>query len=225
MNATDRLAMSALGTTTVVLAALLAGCSKNEGMSLLPDQWNENGPATTADYDTPTASVVFATRAPAPSRSRPWNGMHAHPDLTPATHWPLYFEDPFEDKGAGREGRNKYHTGWEDVVATPYGLARFLLNTAAFPVSTAVTPPWTVMESDGRVSKQLLGPDHDAVPEGEEDWGAQPVSAGAADVPQAPAASPGSAATPAPNPAATPNAGASPARAPGTDGVMQPVKP
>lgn len=32
------------------------------------------------------------------------------------------------------------------------------------PASAVVTPPWTVMVSDGQISRQLLGYDHDAEP-------------------------------------------------------------
>jgi hypothetical protein len=44
----------------------------------------------------------------------------------------------------------------------PYGWSRWLLNTMAWPVSAIVTPPGTIMTSDGYVSKQALGYDHDA---------------------------------------------------------------
>jgi hypothetical protein len=97
-------------------------------------------------------------------------------------HWPTYFEDPFEDKGAGREGRNQHYIGWEDYVALPYCYARFTLNWLGFPVSAIVTPPWTVMVSDGRVSRQALGHDHDAAPEAHE-----PLVAPASDAEAAPA--------------------------------------
>ena len=85
-------------------------------------------------------------------------------------HLPLYFEDPFEDKGAGRtdetDPHNVYRGGWEDYVALPYCFARFTGNWLMFPVSAIVTTPWTIMESDGRLSRQLLGYDHDAIPNG-----------------------------------------------------------
>jgi hypothetical protein len=83
-------------------------------------------------------------------------------------HGPLYFEDPFEDKGTTYEHR----LGWEDWFAMPYSYARYTLNWLALPVSMIVTPPWTAMESDGRLSKQLLGYDHDAVPQAR---GVEPV--------------------------------------------------
>jgi hypothetical protein len=49
-------------------------------------------------------------------------------------------------------------------VAAPYSYGRYYLNLVALPVSAVVTPPWTAMESDGRLSEQLLGYDHDATP-------------------------------------------------------------
>ncbi len=98
-------------------------------------------------------------------------------------HGPLYFEDPFVDKGAGRTEQtdpgNVYRLGWEDWVALPYGYARHVLNLVALPVSAVVTPPWTRMESDGHLSRQILGYDHDATPAqdaGDDNKPAEPVS-------------------------------------------------
>jgi len=94
------------------------------------------------------------------------------PETGAVTHWPLYFEDPFVDKGHGRTDattpHNVYHLGWEDWLAIPYGAARFTGNWLALPISAIVTPPWTPMESDGKLSKQLLGYDHYAFPLGRE---------------------------------------------------------
>jgi hypothetical protein len=77
------------------------------------------------------------------------------------THWPLWWEDPFVDKGS-EDGL--FAWTWEDYFAMPYGLGRFLVNTMGWPVSVAVQPPWTVMGSDGVLSRQALGYDHDAEP-------------------------------------------------------------
>lgn len=71
-------------------------------------------------------------------------------------HYPLWWEDPFEDKG---DGDGKFAWTYADYIALPYGQGRFLLNTMAFPVSVVVTPPWTSMVSDGEI-----GRDHDAQP-------------------------------------------------------------
>lgn len=75
------------------------------------------------------------------------------------THGPLYFEDPFEDKGS-EDG--KFAFTCEDYLQMVYWRGRFLLNAVLFPVSSIVTPPWVVMASDGRLSRQALGFDHDA---------------------------------------------------------------
>jgi hypothetical protein len=69
-------------------------------------------------------------------------------------HYPLYWEDPFEDKG---DQNDTYAWTWQDYVVMPYGLGRFILNTIAWPVSAVVTPPGTPMVSDG-----VIGRDHDA---------------------------------------------------------------
>lgn len=85
------------------------------------------------------------------------------------THWPLYFEDPFEDKGqrvepvADRDAPdNAFARTWVDYLHIPYGPGRALLNVAGFPVSMVMTPPGKLMESDGRISKNILDYDHDA---------------------------------------------------------------
>jgi hypothetical protein len=51
---------------------------------------------------------------------------------------------------------------WEDWLAFAYCPARFALNTFALPVSAIVTPPGTVLCSDGNISQQLIWRDHDA---------------------------------------------------------------
>jgi len=75
------------------------------------------------------------------------------------THTPLYFEDPFEDKGSDD---GQFAVTGEDYLQVFYWRGRFLLNTIFFPVSVLVTPPWTLMASDGVLSEQALGKDHDA---------------------------------------------------------------
>ncbi|MBU0639683.1 MAG: hypothetical protein KKB50_12525 [Planctomycetes bacterium] len=129
------------------------------GCSHVPNQWREDGPSTTANWDSPTAADVKGRFEPAGERSRGWDAARVASADGTVTHWPLYFEDPFEDKGAGR---GEYRWGWEDFVAMPYCYSRFTLNWLMLPVSAIVTPPWTLMESDGVLSKQLLGYDHDA---------------------------------------------------------------
>lgn len=141
---------------SLALGLVLAGCAH------VPNQWVEDGPGVTEPLVSPTAadiydrqdSVKVVTRFDEPIvYTLPPHGV---------THWPLYFEDPFEDKGHGREGLNKYRLGWEDYVALAYSYPRFTANWLMLPVSMVVTPPWTLMVSDARLSQQLLGTDHDA---------------------------------------------------------------
>ena len=108
-----------------------------------------------------TASVEGARAAnTTPTvRQRDYATVELRPENMGVTHVPLYFEDPFEDKGS-EDGRFAW-TG-EDYLQMFYWRGRFLLNTVLFPVSAVVTAPWTVMESDGRLSRQALGYDHDA---------------------------------------------------------------
>ncbi|HSW46341.1 MAG TPA: hypothetical protein VLM89_12300 [Phycisphaerae bacterium] len=88
-----------------------------------------------------------------------------HRDLPRATapcavgqvqHYPLWWEDSFEDKG---DGDNLFAWTYADYVAGPAVYARWLLNTVGWPVSAGVTPPGTPMVSDGRI-----GQFHDAAP-------------------------------------------------------------
>jgi hypothetical protein len=142
----------------VLLLAAVVTC----GCAHAPNQWVEDGPATTADWETPTTKDIMANYTASGVREHDWEPSRFVGDSGAVTHWPLYFEDPFVDKGHGREGMDKYRFGWEDYVAALYCYSRFTLNWIAFPVSAVVTPPWTLMESDGRLSRQALGYDHDA---------------------------------------------------------------
>ncbi|HPF41085.1 MAG TPA: hypothetical protein PK093_20800 [Phycisphaerae bacterium] len=86
------------------------------------------------------------------------------------SHWPLWFEDPFEDKGnrdydvEDEDAPDaEFAMNWVDYMHIAYGPARLLLNGALWPVSAVVTPPGTLMESDGRLSPSIIDHyDHDA---------------------------------------------------------------
>ena len=149
-------ALLAAALCAVLLSPALTGCAH------IANQWVEDGPAVTESSETPTSRDVIEKHSPAEQRHR--QGETLCVSLEPGTvvHGPIYMEDPFVDKGAGREGLNKYHTGWEDCIALPYCIARYTLNWLFSPVSMVVTPPWTKMESDGEISKQILWYDHDA---------------------------------------------------------------
>jgi hypothetical protein len=140
--------------------ALIGALLVFPGCAQIHNHWAEDGPSTVMSAESASAADILATQAPAPQRQREWHGMPLAAADGTVTHGPLYFEDPFEDKG---HGRGTFQIGWEDYVAMPYGFARYLLNGIALPVSMAVTWPWTAMESDGVLSRQLLGYDHDAI--------------------------------------------------------------
>ncbi len=148
-----------------LLLALSFGCAHR---AHLPSHYQETGPSTHLDWESPTAKDVKARYEPAEPRSRDWDAHTVSPESGIVYHWPLYFENPFVDKGHGRtdetDPHNVYRLGWESWVNFPYNYARFTANWLFLPVSAVVTPPWTLMESDGKVSRQALGYDHDATP-------------------------------------------------------------
>jgi hypothetical protein len=139
------------------MLAATTGCSE------IVNPWADDVPK--ADVVT-TASVEGVRTAredtePPPQRVVNAERMQFRPEDGTVTHWPLWWEDPFVDKGS-EDGVFAW-TG-EDYLAFPYGLGRFLVNTMGFPISAVVQPPWTVMGSDGVLSRQALGYDHDAEP-------------------------------------------------------------
>lgn len=142
--------------SSLLAVLLLSGCA------YVPNQWVDDSPATTVEWATPTTKVIEAQYAPAEQRRHDWEVAPITAASGTVTHWPLYFEDPFVDKGDGRKGFDRYRFGWEDYLAALYCYSRFTLNWLFLPVSAVVTPPWTLMESDGRLSHQALGYDHDA---------------------------------------------------------------
>ena len=135
---------------------VVVGCSKFRDANPFVDDSTPGGAISTASAD----GIYAAHKAPI-KRERAWDQASASYENEDVTHWPLWWEDPFEDKGS-EDGQ--FAWTYEDFLAMPYGLGRFLLNTMAWPVSAGVTHPGTVMASDGELSRQALGKDHDAEP-------------------------------------------------------------
>jgi hypothetical protein len=101
---------------------------------------------------TPSRDSFLAVDSAPMVRQREYPETNApHVDQQVA-HYPLWWEDPFEDQG---DNDNTFAWTWQDYVAMPYGLGRYLLNTMLWPVSAVVTPPGTSMVSDG-----ILPPQH-----------------------------------------------------------------
>ncbi len=104
-----------------------------------------------------------ATAAPSPVRRIEGSPQEVVGESGEVVHWPLWFEDPFEDKGSDD---GKFAWTWEDYFAIPYSAGRILVNLVGLPASMVVTPPGTPMVSDGVLSNQILGRNHDARPVG-----------------------------------------------------------
>jgi hypothetical protein len=115
-----------------------------------------------------TSSEAYETgRAEFPQEARrEWPQSDVSYQNGSVTHWPLWFEDPFEVIG------NRYHSvppeerdapdnvfarNWVDYMDLGYSPARLLVNVGAYPVSAIVQPPGTLMESDGHLNKDTFG--------------------------------------------------------------------
>jgi hypothetical protein len=81
------------------------------GCSHVPNQWREDAPSADAKLESPSESDIRANCEPAELRHRGWEAATVSAESGAVTHWPLYFEDPFEDKA---HGRSDYRLGWED---------------------------------------------------------------------------------------------------------------
>jgi hypothetical protein len=136
------------------VSTLAVGCAN------IPDMFSQESPAYERALATPASLDVRANFRPADQRHRTWETATVAAQPTDVVHGPLYFQDPIASQGATYANR----WGWEDYAAAAYGPARFALNLVAFPVSAVVQPPWMPMASDGVLSRQALGYDHDAIP-------------------------------------------------------------
>lgn len=144
----------------VVLMLLPAGCAQVTAEYQDENPFVDDLPPTST-FTTASVEGVRYLALERPYRRRPWEPATCAAQDGTVTHWPLWWEDPFEDKGSVN---GQFALTWEDGLAMPYGLGRFLVNTMFWPVSAVVTPPFTVMCSDGVLSRQIIQKDHDAIP-------------------------------------------------------------
>lgn len=116
--------------------------------------------ASTEGYRGKTEFAATRHRAWEPATVRFQNGA--------VSHWPQWFEDSLEDKGndydpADRDvPDNRFAWNWVDYAYIFGGPARMTVNTMLYPISAIVTPPGTLMESNGRIDKGLIWHEHDA---------------------------------------------------------------
>ena len=137
----------------LALITLLMACNKPPAIN----PWVDDA-IPTQDWTTPSKEAILASGQEPLIRQRDVEPRFAPYVKGEVPHYPLWWEDPFEDKGDGNE---QFAWTYADYVAMPYSFGRYLLNTMAWPVSAIVTPPGTPMVSDGTVPE---GKDHDATP-------------------------------------------------------------
>jgi len=142
----------------IVAALAAAGCELL--VDPFTDEWADAGEVTTPSAERARAAEVSQTVL-----QRPHTRKVVRPEEGPVTHGPLAFEDPYEETGSD-DGR--YAWTYEDLLYEFYGPGRFIVNGLFLPVSAVVTPPWTVMVSDGRPSREVAGHAHDAVARGDD---------------------------------------------------------
>lgn len=159
---------------TLLGLALSFSLAAGLGCAHVNNPWKDSSVAINGDMHTPS-SDTYSKGDRAEFRTR--HGRVCEPSSVAyhngsVTHWPLWFQDPFEDRGntdvpmtnpdAQRDlPDNTFAVTWVDYFHLAYGPARELLNIAGWPISAVVEHPGMLMESDGRISKNILGYDHD----------------------------------------------------------------
>ncbi len=135
----------------VILIGLVTGCAHSS------NPWRDDLPAT----ETATTVSVQVAQAVSAEGTRPDRGF-VHLTIAPTsgavTHGPSYWPDPYEDRGSD-DGQFRW-TG-EDYWAAYYGIGCNMINTVLWPLYAVVTPPDTVMVSDGVSERQWPGWYHD----------------------------------------------------------------
>jgi len=139
------------GALAVVTGLLIAGAACNEPPAVNP--WRDDS-LTRDIYSTPSKDGILAYEHEPAVRQRDVAVSEAPRVSLDVPHYPLWWEDPLEDKG---DQNSEFAWTWQDYVAMPYSFGRYLLNTMAWPVSAVVTPPGASLVSDG-----ITGRDHDA---------------------------------------------------------------
>lgn len=100
---------------------------------------------------------------------RAWDSSVVYQENGAVSHWPLWFEDPYEMRGnRPRDGADydapdsEFRLNKHDFIHMSYGPARMLINSVAWPVSAIMMRPGTLMESDGNVSRDIVDGPADA---------------------------------------------------------------
>lgn len=155
------------------LAAIALATVSISGCAHVNNPWVDSGALVTDELTTASAEGYrqeAASDEAGPDQHRSWRSSKVYCENGAVSHWPLWFEDPFEDKGneyvatADRDAADTHFAmNWVDYMHILYGPGRFVfVNAPLWPASAIVTPPGTLMESNGRIDKGLGGYDHDA---------------------------------------------------------------
>jgi hypothetical protein len=121
---------------------MLVGCSADRPMAT-PFASKDPGTVET----TPSAEGIRAHAHDPSYRHRDWEPVYADPPRIHVCHYPLWWEDEFEDAWGGHDGLHGWT--WVDWVAMPGSAGRFLVNTVGWPASAIIHWPGRTMYSDG----------------------------------------------------------------------------
>lgn len=127
----------------VLLSAV--GCATHKGQAV--DGLSGRLSLTTASAEAVRAANI--TRPSTPERRDPQ--FHVSPKSGAVTHTPVYFRSNTElpddnDKAFGLSG--------EDFAVFLPEVAKFFISIALHPLDVLLTPPWTLMESDGHQTRR-----------------------------------------------------------------------
>jgi hypothetical protein len=168
MSNDGRLRFRTGGFCSILLAVAAAG-----GCAHLNNPWVDSGAAIDQEMTTPSTEGYLSRAGQAGAEAQPqrdWPQSRVSCENGAVSHWPLWFEDPFEDKGNSFKPKTdrdapdrEFAWNWVDYLHIPYSPGRMIfVNTVGLPISAVVTPPGTLMESDGHIEKGLVWYDHDA---------------------------------------------------------------
>ncbi len=144
------------GTGLGAVAFCLTGLS---GCSLMVDPFADELAGQSA-VTTRSVDGIRATEAAPVLRQRPHARIEIEPQDGTVLHGPTYFQDGAWTKDGGDD---LFAWTAEDHLQPFFARARLAFNAIMFPIHVVQTPPWAVMESDGRISRRRCGVDHDEV--------------------------------------------------------------
>ena len=131
-------------TAGITILWAVSGCS----------HWGDPFVDELAGRPTATTASAVAARAVALEHvgsQRPFQVMPIEAKNGAVTHGTLYYEDPYLAEGSEDD---QFAWTQEDYLHWFYGPARFLVETAFYPVKAVRNPPWLVMSSDGRTTER-----------------------------------------------------------------------